>query len=73
MMVVPLNRAGHLLALDSEQELREAFECFDDGDKGSIPGQDLRKWLKEVGDRMTDEEVPFLLVRSSASEHAQRN
>lgn len=37
--------------------MREAFECFDDGDTGTIPGAELRKWLKEVGDQMSDEEV----------------
>jgi len=52
-----ITRADHLLELDPEPEWREAFECFDDGDKGIISGQELRKWLNEVGDRMSPEEV----------------
>lgn len=38
-------------------EMREAFECFDEGDKGVIQGKELRKWLGDVGDRMSQEEV----------------
>lgn len=67
-----------LLQLDTEQEITEAFACFDEDDDGliSVPrskrGESqahqeeatrvgepvgLRGWLKEYGDRMTDQEV----------------
>jgi myosin regulatory light chain 12 len=52
-----LYRADHLLELDPESDMREAFECFDEGDKGIINGQELRKWLGSVGDRMSDDEA----------------
>lgn len=35
----------------------EAFACFDDGDKGYVMVDEVRPVLKEMGDRMTDEEV----------------
>lgn len=47
----------HLSELDTENDLLEAFACFDEGDKGFISGKELRQWLKEVGDKMSDEEV----------------
>lgn len=67
-----------LLQLDTEQEITEAFACFDEDDDGliSVPRSKrgeppahqeeatrvgepvgLRGWLKEYGDRMTDQEV----------------
>ncbi|KAG8897422.1 hypothetical protein FRB99_008162 [Tulasnella sp. 403] len=51
----------HLLELDSEQELLEAFECFDENDEGKVKCEELRKWLGEVGERMDDEEIDRLL------------
>lgn len=47
----------HLSELDEAAELNEAFECFDEKDDGVIDAAELRYWLKEVGDRMTDAEV----------------
>lgn len=47
----------HLLELDPEQELLEAFECFDENDEGKVKADEIRKWLGEVGDRMDSREV----------------
>ena len=47
----------HLLELDSEAELLEAFECFDENDEGKVKCDELQKWLSEVGDRMDTIEV----------------
>ena len=46
-----------LFEFDSEAELVEAFECFDENDTGIVKVDEVRKWLKEVGDRMSEEEV----------------
>lgn len=46
-----------LLELDPEEQLREAFECFDENDMGTVDGKELREWLSTVGDKMTNEEV----------------
>lgn len=46
-----------LLSLDEEHDMLEAFACFDDGDKGYVMVDEVRPVLKEMGDRMTDEEV----------------
>lgn len=47
----------HLLDLDPEQDLVDAFACFDEGDKGFVSVMEMRKWLGEMGDRMEDWEV----------------
>ena len=47
----------HLLELDPEPELLEAFACFDEGDKGVVQVGEMRRWLGELGDRMDDKEV----------------
>ncbi|KAG8943517.1 hypothetical protein FRC00_011089 [Tulasnella sp. 408] len=51
----------HLLELDGEQDLLEAFECFDENDEGKVKCEELRKWLSEVGDRMDNQEMDRLL------------
>ena len=47
----------HLLELDPEPDLLEAFACFDDKDKGVVDVKEMRKWLGEYGDSMEDWEV----------------
>jgi len=50
----------HLLELDPEEELVDAFSCFDEGDKGVVDVKEMRKFLGELGDRMDDWEVSYL-------------
>jgi len=50
-----------LFEFDSEAELVEAFESFDENDSGVIKSDDLKKWLSEFGDRMGPEEIDRLL------------
>ncbi|KAJ9118238.1 hypothetical protein QFC22_004146 [Naganishia vaughanmartiniae] len=65
---------NHLLDLaDSEQEILEAFACFDEHDQGFVDvrgdakegmvvGQEgLRGWLKDYGDKMSDAEASPLI------------
>ncbi len=47
----------HLLELDPEPDILEAFASFDEGDKGVVKVDEMRKWLGELGDRMDDREV----------------
>jgi myosin regulatory light chain 12 len=47
----------HLLELDSEAELLEAFESFDENDDGKVKCDEIRRWLSEAGERMDHEEV----------------
>lgn len=52
----------HLIELDPEADILDAFSCFDEGDKGVVDVKEMRKWLGEMGDRMQDWEVsPGLL------------
>jgi myosin regulatory light chain 12 len=46
-----------LFEFDTETELLEAFECFDENDTGMVKTEDMRKWLSEVGERMDQQEV----------------
>ena len=58
-----------LFEFDTEAELIEAFESFDENDSGFVKVSDMRKWLSEMADRMDqrevcpchEEEVPVLL------------
>lgn len=51
-----------LFEFDSEAELVEAFECFDENDTGTVKVDEVRKWLGEMGDRMSEEEVRCCLL-----------
>jgi len=51
----------HLFEFDTEAELIEAFECFDENDSGSVKCDDVRRWLSEVGERMDKDEIDRLL------------
>lgn len=46
-----------LFEFDTETELLEAFGCFDENDTGMVKVDEMRKWLSEVGERMSEEEV----------------
>ncbi|WVO13446.1 hypothetical protein L204_101062 [Cryptococcus depauperatus] len=50
----------HLIQLDPEPDLLEAFACFDEGDKGYVDVNQMRKHLGEMGDRMEDWEIEKL-------------
>ncbi|PWN40532.1 EF-hand [Ceraceosorus guamensis] len=49
------------IQLDEASDLLSAFECFDERDEGSIESGELRYWLAEVGNKMTDEEIDRLI------------
>lgn len=47
----------HLFEFDTEAELIEAFECFDENDSGLVKCEEIQRWLSEVGERMDQGEV----------------
>lgn len=49
-----------LFEFDTEAELIEAFESFDEGDTGTVKVDEMRKWLSEFGERMDVAEVRCL-------------
>ncbi|KIK94113.1 hypothetical protein PAXRUDRAFT_33708 [Paxillus rubicundulus Ve08.2h10] len=53
-----------LFQFDPEAELREAFECFDEADTGTVRVEELRKWMSEVGERMDHHEIDNFLTSS---------
>ncbi|KAJ7596794.1 hypothetical protein C8J56DRAFT_882464 [Mycena floridula] len=46
-----------LFEFDTEAELIEAFESFDDNDSGFVKVDEMKKWLSEMADRMDQREV----------------
>ncbi|KAJ7161347.1 hypothetical protein C8R43DRAFT_1175768 [Mycena crocata] len=50
-----------LFEFDTETELLEAFESFDEADAGVVRVEEMRKWLGEVGERMGEREIDKLL------------
>lgn len=52
----------HLFEFDTEAELIEAFECFDENDTGVVKCDEMQQWLSEVGERMDQSEVRSLEV-----------
>lgn len=46
-----------LFEFDTEGELLEGFESFDENDSGMVKVEEMRKWLSEVGERMDEREV----------------
>lgn len=53
-----------LFEFDPEAELKEAFECFDEGDTGMVKVDEMRKWMGEVGERMDQQEIDKFLKGS---------
>ena len=52
----------HLFEFDAEAELLDAFSSFDDSDSGTVRCDEIKKWLGETGDRMSQTEVCSLIV-----------
>lgn len=54
----------HLFEFDAEAELLEAFSSFDESDSGMVRCDEIRKWLSETGDRMSQGEIDRFLKGS---------
>ncbi|KAH9964204.1 EF-hand [Russula dissimulans] len=54
----------HLFEFDAEAELTEAFSSFDESDSGTVRCDEIRKWLSETGDRMSQAEINRFLKGS---------
>ncbi|KAJ7361508.1 hypothetical protein DFH08DRAFT_684800 [Mycena albidolilacea] len=50
-----------LFEFDTEAELLEAFESFDEADAGVVKVEEMRRWLGDVGERMGEREIDKLL------------
>ncbi|KAI0003799.1 EF-hand [Russula compacta] len=54
----------HLFEFDAEAELLDAFSSFDESDSGTVRCDEIRKWLSETGDRMSQSEIDRFLKGS---------
>lgn len=52
--------------LDGESEIKDAFASFDADDSGLVDAATLRRYLKEEGDTMTDDEVSMMTCQVAA-------
>jgi len=55
MPLVPVSE--RILARDPMEEIRRAFQLFDDDNTGKISLRNLRRVAKEIGDRLEDDEL----------------
>lgn len=53
--VLPVSE--RILARDPMEEIRRAFQLFDDDNTGKISLRNLRRVAKEIGDRLEDDEL----------------
>lgn len=58
---------------DPEQEIIDAFECFDDDNTGFIDAEELREFLTTMGDRFTDDEVDIMFKGSPVDAQGRFN
>ncbi|KAK9897501.1 EF-hand [Cystobasidium minutum MCA 4210] len=65
--------SDHLLSMDPEDELSEAFAAFDETDSGYVPVSQMRVFLSSLGDRMTEEEISRFLSPPFTDKHGNFN
>ncbi|KAJ7065324.1 Ca2+-binding EF-hand superfamily protein [Mycena amicta] len=53
--------ADRILARDPMDEIRRAFQLFDDDNTGKISLRNLRRVAKEIGDRLEDDELQAMI------------
>ena len=56
-LVFMLLESERILARDPMDEIRRAFQLFDDDNTGKISLRNLRRVAKEIGDRLEDDEL----------------
>ena len=56
-----------LQGTDPEDVIKNAFGCFDEENTGHVSEEKLRELLTTMGDRFSDEDVRYCLVRLQSS------
>ena len=53
---------------DTKEEIDKIFKLFDEGNKGHIDVKDVQKVCKELGERLTNEEITEIVRRACQDE-----
>ncbi|XP_038270122.1 calmodulin-like protein 3 [Dermochelys coriacea] len=59
--------------MDSEEEIREAFQIFDEDGIGYISAAELQHIMTNLGEKLTDEEVDKMIKEANADGNGQVN
>jgi centrin-3 len=57
IVIILVTVTEKILARDPMEEIRRAFQLFDDDNTGKISIRNLRRVAKEIGDRLEDDEL----------------
>lgn len=60
MSVLASSRRTAVLGTDTEQEILQAFECFDENNSGFIEAAKFRELMTTMGNRFTNEQVDIM-------------
>ncbi|KAF9011304.1 Ca2+-binding EF-hand superfamily protein [Cyathus striatus] len=59
--IIVASVSERILARDPMEEIRRAFQLFDDDNTGKISLKNLRRVAKEIGDRLEDDELQAMI------------
>ncbi|KAF7325538.1 Ca2+-binding EF-hand protein [Mycena kentingensis (nom. inval.)] len=65
--------AEYIMQRDPMDEIRRAFQLFDDDHTGKISLRNLRRVAKEIGDRLEDDELQAMIEEFDLDQDGEIN